>query len=1075
MAARRKSCRPLADPASDHARSYDLFKEFLAHNSDALEAMAEVDQAYRGGWSLRPVDVHEYLGRLLISVKAMVSSMEALGGDKYAPLRQLVERIGREVLVELQPLAARRKELVLPLRAVTSEMISFTGAKAANLGIMASQLDIPVPAGFVVTAEAFRLFMRENQLQERIREALDGLDPDAAGALEDVSRNLRQTILEAEVPRSLAEEIEDACRDLEKRQGGRLLAAVRSSAVGEDGRISFAGQYVSVLGVDRKNILADYRQVLAGKYSPRAIAYRLHNQLGDDETPMCALIMAMVDARAGGVAYSVNPAGEQREQSGAKDSTESDGADASDPDVVMIFAVPGLGETLVSGVNSPDVYVVDKKELSIVRREIVGKTRRLRLKADGGTELVDVDENLRDKPAISDALIRNLARHVIRLEQYFQAPQDIEWAEDQQGRMLLLQSRPLKVVQSAQFSRAKIDDAAHPVLLSAGKTASVGIAAGKAFIPRDPAEMDRIPENAILVVRNASPDYARYMQRIQGLVTETGGVGSHLASVVREYGVPAIVDAKEAAARIEQGVEVTMDAGTTTIYRGRIQKWVDAAKKMSPGRAMHGPMQHRLENILEKITPLHLLDPQSETFTPENCRTIHDVIRYLHEKSITEMFTLSEDRGAHDRHPAAVLAADIPLRIRLIDLGGGLREGLTDCDVATPDDIRSVPLRALWNGLTHPGLNWSSTVDPSPRNLAALMTSGALGHAQQVVGQDSFALVAEDYLNLNAKFGYHYANLDALCTDEGSRNYVSFQFSGGAGSYFGKSLRVLLLAEILERLEFRTEMKGDFITAVLKGHDALVVQEKLDLMGRLLGCSRLLDVALKDEQDVQRLAGMFFAGDYDFLAHTPDDGIRNFYVREGHWSRHEEEGETICRQTGNRMVDPVSSGLACLLGRVTGDGYHSFLETIKAYSYFPLAIAKDSRFSNGELEVAVRCESGCIDMAAGLAFGLRNAGNYFVFRIDALKNNAVLLVFEQGRHKELDRAVMEFNPDQWYRLGVSIAAQSISASVDGEIVLEHHAPKAIHGYCGLWSKSDSVASFRKLHLRHAQGERTFEC
>ncbi|GAB6058019.1 PEP/pyruvate-binding domain-containing protein [Desulfonatronum parangueonense] len=1072
MADRRETCRPLADSVSDHARSYEHFQEFLVHNSDALEAMAEVDQAYRSGRSLRSADVHEYLGRLLVSVRAMVSSMEALGGDKYAPLGQLLERIGREVLLELRPLAEKRKELVLPLRAVTSEMISFAGAKAVNLGIMATQMDIPAPPGFVVTAEAFRMFMRENQLQERIREALIDLDPDATNALEQVSENLRQAILEAEVPRPLAQAMEDAWQELETQHGEPFLAAVRSSAVGEDGRISFAGQYVTVLGVERGRILDGYRQILAGKYSPRAIAYRLHNQLGDDETPMCALVMAMVDARAAGVAYSVNPAGEQRDRDLAKDAPKPDDMDSN---VVMIFAVLGLGETLVSGVSSPDVYVVDKADHSILRREVVGKSRQLRLRSNGGTELADVEGNLREKPALSDARIQKLARHVIRLERYFQSPQDVEWAEDRQGRMLLLQSRPLKVVESDQTSRAGVDDAVHPVLLSAGKTASAGIAAGPAFLPGNPADMERMPEKAILVVRNASPDYARYMHRIQGLVTETGGVGSHLASVAREYGVPAIVDAGEAATRIEPGLEVTLDAGTTTIYQGRIQEWVDAAKNQGMGRAMHGPMQRRLEEILEKITPLNLLDPQSEAFTPEYCRTIHDVIRYLHEKSIAEMFAVSRDEQAHDRHPAAILTADIPLRIRLIDLGGGLREGLTDCDTVTPEDIRSVPLRALWNGLTHPGLNWTSAVDPTPRNLAALMSSDSMGHARQAVGQDSFALVAGDYLNLNAKFGYHYANLDAICTDEGSQNIISFQFSGGAGSYFGKSLRVLLLAEILERLEFQTDLKGDYISAVLKGFDARVLREKLDLVGRLLGCSRLLDVALKDESDVHRLAEMFFAGEYDFLVGQPEEGVRNFYVREGHWTRHGEDGKTICRQTGTRMVDPVSSGLACLMGRVTGDGYHSFLETIKAYFYFPLAIAKDSRLSDGELEVAVRCESGCIDMAAGVVFGLRDVGNYFVFRIDALKNNAMLLVFEQGRPKELVKTAMELNPDHWYRLGIRIEEQVLTASVDGQIVLEHHALKAVQGYCGLWSKSDSVTSFGELHLRHSRGEQTFAC
>lgn len=1058
---KKNQCSLLVDENSPHAKSYQRFKMFLEENYAALDAMAEIETAYHGGQALSVAQIKDVLGRLLASVKSMAVSMQELGGDRFAQLERVVENISAEVFADLQPVVETRKEMVVPLNEIVPEMVSFVGAKAANLGILTNRLDLPVPVGFVVTAEAFRAYLSANSLMDEVRRELDGLDPDASdfqGSLTRISEVLQRAVNQAEVPPELGEAIQTGYAALEKQAGKGCPVAVRSSAVGEDGVVSFAGQYTSVLGVTRDGLLDAYKTVLASKYGARAISYRLQHGLEDEETPMCVAVVAMVNARASGVMYSTNPAG-------------------SDPGMLTVFAVWGLGETLVGGEQSPDVFHVRKNDFALVERDIAAKGKMLVMRGAeatqlGGTELVDVPQELQNKPALSPGQVGKLARYGVRLEEFFAWPQDVEWAQDQDNRLLILQARPLKVMraqdQDASRTSQETDAKKHPVVLSSGKTASPGIAAGKAFVAASP-DVREVPEDAILVARTTSPELARHMHRVRGVITDMGGVGSHLASVAREFGVPAIVDAKEATRRIGQDQEVTMDAGTTTVYAGRIESLLAKAPAFAV-RSMPKVMHGRLGAILEKISPLNLTDPAADTFTPKHCRTIHDVIRYLHEKSIDELFSLSGKAHAQ-RYPSVELAADIPLRIRIIDLGGGLEAGLTDCDTISPDQVRSIPLQALWRGLTHPGLDWTSAVNFNLRNLAGLMTTGGMGELERGVGRHSYALVAGDYLNLNAKFGYHFANLDVLCAREGVSNHVTFQFSGGAGSYYGKSLRVLLLSKILKKLEFSTELKGDFLSASLKGFDAPVVQDKLDQLGRLLACSRLLDVALTGEEDVRRLTKNFFNGDYNFLAKAEQDAVMGFYIREGHWRRVQEDGETICRQEGVRMVDPISSGLACLMGRVTGSGYHSFLESIKAYAYFPLAIAKDSRFAEGELCVTARCESGCIDMAAGLVFGLSNAGNYHVFRIDALKGNAVLFRFVRGKQRALTKTDLNLDPGRWYALSVSVQGRKVRAGVDGETVLEFEGEEPVQGHCGLWSKADSVVSFRGMELVTDDGEK----
>ncbi|WP_045222683.1 PEP/pyruvate-binding domain-containing protein [Desulfonatronum thioautotrophicum] len=1023
-------------------------KVFLENNSEALDAKAELEAAYRSGRSLSAAQIQSVLGRLLGSVKSMVTSMQSLGGEQYAALERVVTRIAAEALAELRPMTESRKELVLPLTEITPEMVTFVGAKATNLGILTNQLGIPVPPGFVVTAEGFRTFLQETNLQEMINQELDELHPDTRESLDAVSKKLQQNVLQTEIPRALHEAIFAAYAHLKEQVGNNFSVAVRSSSVGEDGEISFAGQYTSVLGVDKAGLLKAYQRVVASRYSARVLSYRMQHGLTDEETPMAVVVLPMVDALASGVLYSMDPSG-------------------MSTDELTVSAVWGLGEALVGGEQSPDVYRFQKETHAILDRDIAHKQTMLVLDAQEGTRTKDVPIDRQNAPVLDDRQIVKLARYGLQLEEYYQNHQDIEWAIDQQGRIRILQSRPLKVVAQSTRKHAEIDASRHPKLLSAGKTASPGLAAGKAFVvTSDPAE---IPQGAILVARTTSPKFARYMPNVQGLITDKGAVGSHLASVAREFGIPAIVDAKEATSRIDQDMEITMDAGTTTVYRGRIQEWLGQAPAHSR-QAMPGPMHRRLGAIIEKISPLYLTDQASETFTPKHCRTIHDVLRYLHEQSIRPMLSLSGARQ-DQQHSFVELTTDIPVSILIIDLGGGLEAGEAHSDPVLLKQIRSMPFQAFWRGLTHPDVNWSTSLDLDLLNPDGTTASGGPDVMQQGREQHSYALIARNYLHLNAKFDFHYVSLDVLCSDEGAGNHVTFQYSGGAGGYYGKTLRTLFLVNILQKLEFQTEAKGEFLSASLHGDDAPLVLEKLDQLGRLLACSRFLDVALKDENDVDRLTKMFFNGDYEVLTEIGQDKVTGFAFLEGHWNELEEDEKRILCQNGAELLTPATSGPVCLLDTDVGSSALSLLESIKANAYYPLAIAKKSQVAAGSISVKARCESGCVDMAAGLVFGLTNVENYLVFRIDALKGNGALFRFFNGALREMAKTELVLEPWQWYDLSIAIQGKVIRACLDNNVVLKIQVEGAVQGLCGLWSKADATVSFKEMVLQDARGKR----
>ncbi|MFO7715972.1 PEP/pyruvate-binding domain-containing protein, partial [Desulfosarcina sp.] len=895
---------------------------------------------------------------------------------------------------------------------------SLAGAKAVNLARLGRELGLPTPDGFVITTAALDLFMRENRLWETIDDMLADFDPDEAGSGQ-ACRRIQDRIQNAPLPKTLVKAIDKACRELAERHGSMPLLAVRSSAVGEDSEASFAGQYTSVLPVAIHDIESAYKTVLASKYSPRAILYRLRYGLTDAATPMAVAVVAMIDARASGVLYTVDPSQPSGRQS-------------------RIDAASGLGDQVVSGSASPDVFRVERNTLKIAQRSIQPKG--------------DEADEASPRPALAESAVRSLIQCGLKVEAHFGSPQDIEWAQDEHGEIILLQSRPLNLAGGGSTaSPPKVSGL--KLLFSAGQPASPGRVSGKAVH----ATADLSPaaaENAILVARTAAPNLAPLMGRVRGLITDLGGVASHLASVAREFNVPALMDTRQATTLITEGQEITLVADEARVYLGIVPEL--ARKPPADDRENdRGPIGLHLRQLLDLISPLNLTDPKAANFTPGGCRTLHDLIRFAHEKAVAVMFNLTSLSNASI--VSRKLSANIPLSLYFIDLGDGLSSGLTTCDEILPEHIRSKPMAALWRGLVHPGITWSGSVDISGRNFMAIM-AGSMGPPPKV---DSYALVSRDYLNLSVKFGYHYSNLDALCSDDPDANTLTLQFSGGAGTSAGKALRIEFLSAVLNRLGYTVEIRGDMLQASLKGLDRPAMEDVLDQTGRLLGCSRLLDVAIPNQAEVQTLTDLFFREDYDFLGRS-EKRLPGYYASVGEWSRTTSDGGKVIRQDGSSMTGTIACTLHDTLETVIGGRYRKFLENRHARHYYPVAVKRDSRHKDGGQGVEIRITGGCVDLAAGLAFGLTNLGNCLVLAADAAVGELQLLEFINNTRHFRERTSVEIPMDRWLQLAVTVAGKEITGALKGQARLRYTASRPIAGYIGLWSKGDTSVLFRNL-------------
>jgi pyruvate,water dikinase len=305
--------------------------------------------------------------------------------------------------------------------------------------------------------------------------------------------------------------------------------------------------------------------------------------------------------------------------------------------------------------------------------------------------------------------------------------------------------------------------------------------------------------------------------------------------------------AKGATSRLRPGEVVTVDAYYGNIYAGRLEELLKAPR--GGDDAVRQTRAYKLlERILKHITPLNLLDPRGENFRPEGCRTYHDITRFAHEKAMEELFQLSA--GRLDEKGARRLVSNIPLELYIIDLGGGLSPEAADLVKVRPEHLASRPMQAYWRGVSAVG--WQG---PKPVDLAGfmsvVMSTATDTNIQERLHEKNFAIITNDYMNLSNRLGFHFATIEAFMGAP-EESYVSFTFYGGGAELPRRMRRVRFLTRVLQDLDFRVEPKEDSITARVDGYDADALEEKLEVLGRLMMVSKQLDMVMLSEDAVEQ-------------------------------------------------------------------------------------------------------------------------------------------------------------------------------------------------------------------------------
>ncbi len=824
---------------------YTSFKAILDANSELLRMLSSVERMLEGDSLFGMAYVRSQAARCQFYAARMVQAFEQLSGRAQPGLRRALADIRGKVGEMLEsarhhpPLA----EPVLSHQRIDRTMVDSVGGKNANLGEMAGVLGLPVPRGFALTTAAYQMFLEHNDLADEIDKAQRAVDPESSESLVEASEAIQALFLRGDMPPDLDTAVREAAdRVFGFSETPRL--ALRSSAIGEDSELSFAGQYKTILGVTPARLTESYKLVLASLFTPRAMAYRLSKGVPSEETAMSVACLEMVDSRASGVAYSRNPL----------EPASSD---------MLVNAVWGLGPYAVDGKVDPDVYHLSRdRRPRVIFSRTPAKDVMLALRPDGGVEERVVPQADRKRACLPRQQAEELGRALLRLEEHFGCPQDVEWAVDQSGQLLFLQARPLRLEPGAMV--ADLPAIQDEPLLDGAVVASTGVGVGPVHLVRDEADLLDFPKGGVLVAEHSSPAFSLVMPRAAAVVAEHGSVTGHMASLAREYKLPALMGAAGATSLLNQGRVVTVDAYGGRVFDGRLESLLSVSAKETRGIMRGTPVYDALRSLADLVVPLNLTDPKSVAFTPESCRTVHDVMRWVHEKCYVEMFALS-DLASSRGEVACRLEARLPLDLHVIDLGGGLDESGAEARRVKPEQIASCPFRALLRGMLDKRL---TSMEPRPVDvggffsvMARQMTTPDLGER---FGEKSYAIISDKYLNFSSRVGYHYGVLDAYCGDMVNSNYVNFRFKGGAADDVRRNRRARAIALMLEGLGFRVEVDADMVAARFAKYEAAEIETRLEGLGRLLIYTRQMDMLMRDEASVDRLARGFLAGDFRF-------------------------------------------------------------------------------------------------------------------------------------------------------------------------------------------------------------------
>ncbi|MBM2815241.1 MAG: phosphoenolpyruvate synthase [Ignavibacteria bacterium] len=848
---------------------YKHFQELLNYNEDAHNAMSNLSEVLASGKPFSSEFALNQLDLLFDKTLNMTRRLINQVGEVFSPLIDKLNELKIASELALIPTIKCPDDLTCPnticedcekvkyllnktpfffnLNEVTDCNTIQVGNKMAHLGEVKNILGIPVPDGFCLSVRLLEDILRKANARNKKKYLFKKVDFSDTRRVLYVSRQVQALIIATQIP----EYIENAIlKGFDNIFGNRNVhLAVRSSALGEDSeKYSFAGLYSSILNITKEYLIDAVLEVLISLYSPQSVTYRFLSGMRDEDIPMCVGCLEMVDAKSGGVIYTKDP------------NQLIDG--------MLIQSVWGLGVPVVEGTVKPQQYIVTNinEHIKILYTLENGEFIEI-------SDKISIDKTndkftgLYDKPNLLTDEINILYNYAKKIEEHYHKPQDIEWAVGKNGIVYILQTRPLKITKPFEIkdeNKIFIEelDRKYNILIKKGDCCSSGVGFGKVIQIKTIRDIAKIKEGSVVVARKNLIELTSAMQKMSALVTDVGSTTGHLSIIAREMNVPLLTNVMNASSVLTDGTDVTVIAHESRVYEGTVRE-INLEEKFDINKRsqfMISPLYTIWSNLTKYLFNLNLVDSESSNFNLDNCHTIHDIIRYVHEMSIRAMFKFNPDENL-EQLKTYKLKFDVPIDLYIIDLGKGIKE--IGSNILMINDILSKPLLSLITGMTTPGITWSGFVSLDGKGFADMIL-GNIGdpNVQNVsLNQKSYALISDKYLNFFSQLGYHFSRLDSFASDQINTNYINFNFKGGAANMLRKSRRIEVISKILEALDFDTYCKEDSMTAKIRNIPKERVYNLISELGKLMGAVRNTDVIMLSDEHVSLFVEAFLNGE----------------------------------------------------------------------------------------------------------------------------------------------------------------------------------------------------------------------
>lgn len=838
---------------------FNNFRRILYLNNAILENMAKMEQALGGEYIFDKAFLENTVRTIASHVHHVTYNLNALTGNGYIPLYDRYQDI-RTILDDI--LSGNTRALacppVLPLKEVGWELEPLVGIDLVCLAELRHHSGIPGPEGFVITAEGTKALTGpptvDSTETDHITAAMvrEGIE----GQLERILQNCPAG--ELGVVATRVDDEEDLAREL-----GRFSITPTADQ--------------SVLAIIERALNPSHPAVLADKS-----AIRPENQETVASSPAGRQMEFSVDLYARCIERIIRRIFNRIPQTGAEDTVQY----AVFVRCLSHTAVKGTVESRTTSGNSFDVlrisstpteedrhsdtfllhrtYPFDLIQSVITphsagKRFADGRLATSNAAADGGFG--------RGSALLANKDLKALAETAMTLERMLGVPIALNWECHADGSYTITRLFPLRLVLkeiSAEDLAGEQQDA--EIICQGGQLVQAGVAAGSVVHVTDAMSPADFPAGAVAVARVASPQLTPILQRAAAILTEYGSATGHLATVARELRLPAIFGLSGVLNHLPPGTEVTVDAGESKVYRNILHTLLlhgSRGMELTPT----DPEYRVLRRLLRFILPLHLVDPDSDDFSPQGCRSFHDIIHFCHERAVDELAHFQERRPGLGAIRTRRMQLNVPMDIRILDTGGGTRK--TSGSEPSVRDISSEPFAIFLNGLLQPeawtadlpSLGLRDIISGMPRSMNILsIPAENLG--------ENLAIISSDYINLSLRLGYHFSVIDAhLGTDE-QRNYVYFRFAGGLADPERRARRATFIKDVLEAMDFKVTVKGDLVIGRLKLVETGLLRSALFILGALTAFSRQRDTGLYTDADTKALFDSFAT---TFLNHFDRD------------------------------------------------------------------------------------------------------------------------------------------------------------------------------------------------------------